>query len=128
MMTLKEVRYIKDLKEVYDQYTELNPLGVKYRLFHFENHRRVTVALFEEEGKYALGYSICDPEDTFSRKIGQDVAKARAEEKMKLKTPVERMLPTKEDLSKVPTHLRKSLVEICYDFYNKYELLGEDND
>lgn len=128
MITLKEVRYVKDIFKVYDQHVEVSNLGLEYRLFHFENHRRVTVALFEAEGKYALGYSVCDPGDTFSRKTGQEVAKARAEEKMKLKTPVERMLPTKEDLSKVPTHLRKSLVEICYDFYNKYELLGEDND
>ena len=68
------------------------------------------VALFaDEKGNMTMSYSICNPEDNFSKKTAIEVARKRAatfnEGHVRL---------TDEDLMNMPKHLRGQAIEVCY--------------
>lgn len=68
------------------------------------------VAVFADEaGNLTMSYSICSPEDNFSKREAIEVARRRAavlgEDHTRL---------TDEDLMNIPKHLRGQAIEICY--------------
>lgn len=140
-----ESRYIRreviktSINAKYDQarpFQEKTPGGTKVSTIvpctmkiESELHPAMSVALFEKKGKeetyYVMGYSILGDKDNFSYKAAKEVAAERAMKRSAvIKDKAQRILPSEEDIKRVPKEFRKEFVSICAEFYNKYSNLN----
>lgn len=125
---LIELQYVKRVvyevnKELSDsEISETEIVGQRYPLVEV-NSRTVLVptyhpigciGLYEVNGTLVIGYSVCAPEDQFSKKRAREITEARAINRFE--SGYDEM--TKEDFKKFPSDLREDAVLIHAHLWN----------
>lgn len=92
-----------------------------------EYHPVMCVAIFKKETKegyhYVMGYSVLGKGDTFSYEKAKEISADRAFSRISyVRDKAQRILPMESDMNRVPKDCREEFINICTEFYKKYEL------
>ena len=129
MLKIRETRYIRkertfvtppeeflDRVEALEAGTYNVPVSV---LVEKDFPRYATLVLCEtEDGEYVTGYSVCSKADSFSVKIGKELAMKRAESRLALKG-ADRIFLSEKELHLFREEDREQVIDYCTDFYKR---------